>query len=234
MSMLALQLLDSHPMPVSSGFFLFFSCLSFLLVDVLCDFSAATSWGLSASDLASCTVAPSLCRGWCLLLETVRFFICGFFSFTFHFFIADGHSSCGVCSEAQINTQRYGSRPYGVGLLVAGHDVSREISQTMKKSKRMLADHSFFFQGTGSHLYEFSPSGNCYDYIAISIGARAQSAKTYLEKNYESFDACEKILYFPSSSPLMEGWSNGFADPGSEHFRLIYYFWVFFFFFLAH
>lgn len=26
--------------------------------------------------------------------------------------------------EAQINTQQYGRRPYGVGLLVAGYDVS--------------------------------------------------------------------------------------------------------------
>jgi 20S proteasome alpha/beta subunit len=29
--------------------------------------------------------------------------------------------------EAQVNTQKYGFRPYGVGLLVAGYDVSRSI-----------------------------------------------------------------------------------------------------------
>jgi 20S proteasome subunit alpha 6 len=69
-----------------------------------------------------------------------------------------------VGDKAQVNTQRYGSRPYGVGLLVVGYD------------------------GTGSHLYEFSPSGNCFDYIAMSIGARSQSAKTYLEKNFATFD----------------------------------------------
>jgi 20S proteasome subunit alpha 6 len=28
-----------------------------------------------------------------------------------------------VAEKAQINTQRYGRRPYGVGLLVIGHDV---------------------------------------------------------------------------------------------------------------
>lgn len=28
-------------------------------------------------------------------------------------------------SETQIPTQRYGRRPYGVGLLIAGYDVSR-------------------------------------------------------------------------------------------------------------
>ncbi|QRV91475.1 20S proteasome subunit [Ceratobasidium sp. AG-Ba] len=40
---------------------------------------------------------------------------------------------------------------------------------------------------SGPHLYEFSPSGNSYEYYAMSIGARSQSAKTYLEKHYESF-----------------------------------------------
>lgn len=69
-------------------------------------------------------------------------------------------------SEAQVNTQEYGRRPYGVGFLVIGQDQS------------------------GPHLYEFSPSGNSYEYYAMSIGARSQSAKTYLEKHYESFADC--------------------------------------------
>lgn len=69
-----------------------------------------------------------------------------------------------------MNTQEYGRRPYGVGFLVIGQDT------------------------TGPHLYEFSPSGNAYEYYAMSIGARSQSAKTYLEKHYESFADCE----FPS------------------------------------
>lgn len=69
--------------------------------------------------------------------------------------------------EAQVNTQEYGRRPYGVGFLVIGQDNS------------------------GPHLYEFSPSGNSYEYYAMSIGARSQSAKTYLEKHYESFMDCE-------------------------------------------
>ena len=68
--------------------------------------------------------------------------------------------------EAQVNTQEYGRRPYGVGFLVIGQDQS------------------------GPHLYEFSPSGNFYEYYAMSIGARSQSAKTYLEKHYESFSDC--------------------------------------------
>jgi 20S proteasome subunit alpha 6 len=70
------------------------------------------------------------------------------------------------CTEAQVNTQEYGRRPYGVGFLVIGQDQS------------------------GPHLYEFSPSGNSYEYYAMSIGARSQSAKTYLEKHYKSFDDC--------------------------------------------
>ncbi|KAA1466006.1 20S proteasome subunit [Dentipellis sp. KUC8613] len=69
-------------------------------------------------------------------------------------------------AEAQVNTQEYGRRPYGVGFLVIGQD------------------------HTGPHLYEFSPSGTSFEYYAISIGARSQSAKTYLEKHYESFADC--------------------------------------------
>ncbi|KAG6903324.1 hypothetical protein C0995_013077 [Termitomyces sp. Mi166 len=68
-----------------------------------------------------------------------------------------------IADKAQVNTQEYGRRPYGVGFLVIGQDQ------------------------TGPHLYEFSPSGNSYEYYAMSIGARSQSAKTYLEKHYESF-----------------------------------------------
>ncbi|EMD41011.1 20S proteasome subunit [Gelatoporia subvermispora B] len=71
-----------------------------------------------------------------------------------------------IADKAQVNTQEYGRRPYGVGFLVIGQDK------------------------TGPHLYEFSPSGNSFEYYAISIGARSQSAKTYLEKHYEEFMDC--------------------------------------------
>ncbi len=56
-----------------------------------------------------------------------------------------------------MKTQRASKRPYGVGLLVAGYDAS------------------------GPHLFETCPSGNYYEYYAYSIGARSQSARTYLE-----------------------------------------------------
>ncbi|KAJ1562607.1 Proteasome subunit alpha 1 [Cladochytrium tenue] len=68
--------------------------------------------------------------------------------------------------KAQMNTQRYGRRPYGVGLLIAGVDEA------------------------GPHLYEVAPSGNYFDYYAISIGSRSQSAKTYLEKHVAAFAEC--------------------------------------------
>ncbi|GJJ07388.1 hypothetical protein Clacol_001590 [Clathrus columnatus] len=71
-----------------------------------------------------------------------------------------------IADKAQVNTQEYGRRPYGVGFLVIGND------------------------HTGPHLYEFSPSGTSYEYFAASIGARSQSAKTYLEKHFEEFADC--------------------------------------------
>jgi len=58
--------------------------------------------------------------------------------------------------ESQVKTQKSSKRPYGVGLLVAGVDKD------------------------GPHLFETCPSGNYYEYYAYSIGARSQSARTYL------------------------------------------------------
>jgi len=69
-----------------------------------------------------------------------------------------------IADKSQKNTQRYGSRPYGVGLLVIGYDQ------------------------TGAHLFETCPSGNYFDYKAMAIGARSQSAKTYLEKKFEEYE----------------------------------------------
>lgn len=68
-----------------------------------------------------------------------------------------------LSDRAQLNTMQYGKRPYGVGFLVIGVD------------------------GQGPHLYEFSPTGNCFEYFAMALGARSQSAKTYLEHHYEEF-----------------------------------------------
>jgi len=68
-----------------------------------------------------------------------------------------------IADKYQRCTQTYVRRPYGVGLLVGCVDA------------------------TGPHLYETCPSGNYSEFVAVAIGARAQSAKTYLEKHHESF-----------------------------------------------
>ena len=60
-------------------------------------------------------------------------------------------------------TQRAGSRPYGVGLLVAGADQ------------------------TGPHLFVTEPSGQYFEYKAMAIGARSQAGRTYLERHFEEF-----------------------------------------------
>lgn len=63
-------------------------------------------------------------------------------------------------TESQAKTQKSSKRPYGVGLIVAGID------------------------STGPHIFETCPSGNYYEYEAYSIGARSQSARTYLEDHF--------------------------------------------------
>lgn len=76
-----------------------------------------------------------------------------------------------IAEKAQINTQMYGKRPYGVGLLVAGVD------------------------DKGPHLFEFQPSGMTEEMVAFAIGARSQMARTYLERNLDKFaDASREEL----------------------------------------
>ncbi|KAJ1976240.1 Proteasome subunit alpha type-6 [Dimargaris verticillata] len=71
--------------------------------------------------------------------------------------------SSALVAKAQANIQEYGRRPYGVGLLYIGHDE------------------------TGPHVYEFSPSANTFEYFAMAIGSRSQSARTYLERTFDAF-----------------------------------------------
>jgi 20S proteasome subunit alpha 6 len=66
-------------------------------------------------------------------------------------------------NKMQSSTQRYDRRPYGVGLLIAGYDQ------------------------LGPHVYQTCPSANYFDCKAMSIGARSQSARTYLEKHLDDF-----------------------------------------------
>ena len=61
----------------------------------------------------------------------------------------------------------YGRRPFGVGILCIGHDAR------------------------GPHLYQIEPSSNYFDCKAQAIGARSQSARTYLERHLDEFPGCE-------------------------------------------
>jgi len=69
-----------------------------------------------------------------------------------------------VGDKMQLPTQQAGARPFGVGLLVIGYD------------------------STGPHLFEIQPNANFYDCRAMAIGARSQSARTYIEKNLDKLD----------------------------------------------
>ena len=60
-------------------------------------------------------------------------------------------------------TQTYVRRPYGVGLLVSSYDQ------------------------TGPHLFMTEASGNYYEYYAMAMGARSQTSRTYLEREFDSF-----------------------------------------------
>lgn len=73
-----------------------------------------------------------------------------------------------TAAKMQRPTKGYGRRPYGVGLLTAGYDAN------------------------GPHIYQLCPSANYYDCKAMSIGARSQSARTYLERNLDKFHDCSQ------------------------------------------
>ncbi|KAK4999423.1 Proteasome subunit alpha type-6 [Elasticomyces elasticus] len=73
-----------------------------------------------------------------------------------------------IGDRAQTNTQHYGKRPYGVGLLIAGVDAK------------------------GPHLFEFQPSGVTQEMVACGIGARSQMARTYLERCLDDFEGATR------------------------------------------
>lgn len=73
-----------------------------------------------------------------------------------------------LSSRMQLSTQRYDRRPYGVGLLVAGFDKN------------------------GPHIYHVEASAMANRCRATAIGARSQSARTYLEKNIDTFPDCTR------------------------------------------
>jgi len=70
-------------------------------------------------------------------------------------------------NKMQLCTQGYNKRPYGVGMLVAGYDED------------------------GAHIVQVCPSANVYPCKAMAIGARSQSARTYLEKHLDEFQTSD-------------------------------------------
>jgi len=102
-----------------------------------------------------------------------------------------------LADKHQRTTQTYVRRPFGVGLLIASVDTTR---------------------GT-THLYQTCPSGNLYEFYASAIGARSQSARTYLEKHYESFSNATKDELIVHALQALVGCVSGddelTADNGS-------------------
>lgn len=80
--------------------------------------------------------------------------------------IQAGRLVADVADMHQRATQSYVRRPYGIGLLVAA------------------------FDQTGPHLLVTEPSGNSFEYLAMAIGSRSQTSRTYLENHFATFDSC--------------------------------------------
>ena len=92
-----------------------------------------------------------------------------------------------LADKHQRTTQMYVRRPFGVGMLIASIDEAR---------------------GT-PHLYQTCPSGNLYEFYSSSIGARSQSAKTYLEKHYESFPEATRDELIVHALQALQGCCSG-------------------------
>jgi len=72
-----------------------------------------------------------------------------------------------IGKKSQTKTCHPSKRPFGVGLLVGSIDQA------------------------GTHLFETCPSGNYFEYVSMAIGDKCQSAKTYLEKHYTTFNGMD-------------------------------------------
>lgn len=74
-----------------------------------------------------------------------------------------GRLVAGLANKMQVVTQQDGSRPFGVGFLIAGYDEN------------------------GPHVYQTCPSSNYFECRAMAIGSRSQSARTYLGRQLAEF-----------------------------------------------
>eukprot|EP01083_Nonionella_stella_P304316 1056916_1 len=96
-----------------------------------------------------------------------------------------------VADRSQVYTQTSEKRPYGVGMLIIGHDK------------------------TGLHLYETSPSGVYFEYRAQSFGHRSQSAKTYIERHIDEFDDMSKDELIKHALKALKGCSEDELTPSN-------------------
>eukprot|EP00898_Chlorokybus_atmophyticus_P001940 jgi/Chlat1/2747/Chrsp187S02936 len=103
-----------------------------------------------------------------------------------------------LADRSQVSTQRASKRPYGVGLLVAGHDK------------------------TGPHLFQTCPSGNYFECLAMAIGSRSQASKTYLERKFETFKECTlEELIMHGLRALKESVADGKLTTGNSTIAIV-------------
>ncbi len=104
-------------------------CWSWLFLCSSVSFWKATSCGRSAWTPGLSSIGLSLCLDWSRSSEAVSFYLVALNATVFRWVLGRSMyvSWPRVSAETQIPTQRYGRRPYGVGLLIAGYDVSTEL-----------------------------------------------------------------------------------------------------------
>jgi 20S proteasome subunit alpha 6 len=90
-----------------------------------------------------------------------------------------------LADKHQRTTQIYVRRPFGVGMLIAA--VHRNVP----------------------HLFQTCPSGNLYEFYASAIGARSQSARTYLEKHQASFNIATREQLIVHALQALQGCCGG-------------------------
>eukprot|EP01071_Lankesteria_metandrocarpae_P011704 Lankesteria_metandrocarpae@DN5462_c1_g5_i1.p1 len=96
-----------------------------------------------------------------------------------------------VAAVMQEFTQSGGVRPFGISLLVAGHDAH------------------------GPQLYQVDPSGAYFAWKASSIGRDSQTAKTFLEKRYDNDIELEDAIH-TAILTLKEGFEGAMDENNIE------------------
>jgi len=97
-----------------------------------------------------------------------------------------------VASVMQEFTQSGGVRPFGVSLLIAGHDIDK-----------------------GYQLYQVDPSGSYFGWKASAIGKSMVNAKTFLEKRYNDDIEIEDAIH-TAILTLKEGFEGQMTEHNIE------------------